>query len=360
MERGIDSFETDLGEFIIQLAEEPPSHIAAPAIHKTKAQVAELFSRHFRVDRMEDTREMTMFARKTLRERFLRADMGITGANFAVAETGSIVLFENEGNIRFSTTLPRIHVAVMGIEKVVPTLEDLAVFATLLARSGTGQKLTSYVSLISSARRAGEIDGPKEFHVVILDNGRSRILEDEELRETLYCIKCSACLSFCPVYLKIGGHAYGWIYSGPIGAILTPHLIHKKQAYLLPYASTLCGACAEVCPVKIDIPSLLVALRRRYAEDPQWQRPRSYGERGLFALYARVIERKGLFDLVYWAGRKMVGPLASSHSLSRLIPPLHRWVRFHAFEPPPKEPFSVHWEKVLKDDVHAGNEPSKE
>lgn len=198
MNRGIEVSETDLGEFIIQLAGEPPSHLVGPALHKTKEQIAELFSEKLGVRLMEDPQEMTMFARKTLRKRFLEADMGITGVNFAVAETGSIVLFENEGNIRLSTTLPKIHVAVMGIEKVIPTLEDLNVFLKLLARSTTGQKLSSYISIITGPKRDGERDGAEEFHLIILDNGRSRILADEELRETLYCIRCGACLDFCP------------------------------------------------------------------------------------------------------------------------------------------------------------------
>ena len=295
-DRGIEVSETDLGEFIIQLAGEPPSHLVGPAIHKTKEQIAELFSEKFGVKRMEDPQEMTMFARKTLRQRFLEADMGITGVNFAVAETGSIVLFENEGNIRLSTTLPKIHVAVMGIEKVIPTLEDLNVFLKLLARSTTGQKLSSYISIITGPKRDGERDGAEEFHLIILDNGRSRILADEELRETLYCIRCGACLDFCPVYLKIGGHAYGWVYSGPIGSILTPQLINKKLAYQLPYASTLCGACAEVCPVKINIPKMLLVLRNRLIEDPQWGKHTSMAERGIFALYAYLMRNKWLYE----------------------------------------------------------------
>jgi len=341
---GIEVSETDLGEFIIQLAGEPPSHLVGPAIHKTKEQIAELFSEKLGVRRMEDPQEMTMFARKTLRKRFLEADMGITGVNFAVAETGSIVLFENEGNIRLSTTLPKIHVAIMGIEKVIPTLEDLNVFLKLLARSTTGQKLSSYISIITGPKRDGERDGAEEFHLIILDNGRSRILADEELRETLYCIRCGACLDFCPVYLKIGGHSYGWVYSGPIGSILTPQLINRKQAYLLPYASTLCGACAEVCPVKINIPKILLVLRKRVIEDPKWGKPNSMTERVIFALYAYIMQNRWLYEKASRIARIAQRPFMKKGVLKNLPPPLNRWSRHHEVAPLEKT-FRQQWRK---------------
>lgn len=293
---GLDVVETDLGEYIIQLAHETPSHIVGPAIHKTRAQIADLFHEKLGAPLMDDPEDMTRFARENLRKRFLSADMGITGANFLVASTGAVVLFENEGNIRLSTTLPRLHVAITGIEKVVPAWEDLSVLMQLLPRSATGQKLSSYVSLLLGPRRRREPDGADEFHLVLLDNGRTRILADEELRESLRCIRCGACLNTCPVYLKIGGHAYGWVYSGPIGAVLTPQLIEdRRSASALPYATTLCGACAEVCPVKIDIPRLLTALRRRYAEDPAWG-PASRTERGLFHLAGTVLGDRRLYE----------------------------------------------------------------
>ncbi len=341
---GIEVSETDLGEFIIQLAGEPPSHLVGPAIHKTKEQIAELFSEKLGVRRMEDPQEMTMFARKTLRKRFLEADMGITGVNFAVAETGSIVLFENEGNIRLSTTLPKIHVAIMGIEKVIPTLEDLNVFLKLLARSTTGQKLSSYISIITGPKRDGERDGAEEFHLIILDNGRSRILADEELRETLYCIRCGACLDFCPVYLKIGGHSYGWVYSGPIGSILTPQLINRKQAYLLPYASTLCGACAEVCPVKINIPKILLVLRKRLIEDPKWGKPTSMTERVIFALYAYIMRNRWLYEKASRIARIAQRPFMKKGVLKNLPPPLNRWNRHHEVAPLEKT-FKQQWKE---------------
>ena len=343
-DHGIEVSETDLGEFIIQLAGEPPSHLVGPAIHKTKEQIAELFSEKLGVRRMEDPQEMTMFARKILRKKFLNADMGITGVNFAVAETGSIVLFENEGNIRLSTTLPKIHVAIMGIEKVIPTLEDLNVFLKLLARSTTGQKLSSYISIITGPKRDGERDGAEEFHLIILDNGRSRILADEELRETLYCIRCGACLDFCPVYLKIGGHSYGWVYSGPIGSILTPQLINRKQAYLLPYASTLCGACAEVCPVKINIPKILLALRKRLIEDPRWGKPTSMTERAIFALYAYIMQNRWLYEKASRMARIAQRPFIKKGVIKNLPPPLNRWARYHEVDQLEKT-FRQQWRK---------------
>lgn len=339
--RGIEVSETDLGEFIIQLAGEPPSHLVGPAIHKTKGQIAELFSEKLGVRLMEDPQEMTMVARNTLRHKFIQADMGITGVNFAVAETGSIVLLENEGNIRLSTTLPKIHVAVMGIEKVIPNLEDLNVFLKLLARSTTGQKLSGYTSIISGPKRDGERDGAEEFHLIILDNGRSKILADKELRETLYCIRCGACLDFCPVYLKVGGHSYGWVYSGPIGSVLTPQLINRKQASQLPFASSLCGACAEVCPVKINIPKMLLTLRKRMIEDPQWGKP-SIAEKTVFTLYAYIMRNKWLYKKVSGLARVLQMPFIKKGVLKNLPPPFNKWAHHHEVVPLEKT-FGQQW-----------------
>jgi L-lactate dehydrogenase complex protein LldF len=346
--RGIEVSETDLGEFIIQLAEEPPSHLVGPAIHKTKEQVSELFSEKLGVKLMEDPGEMTMLARQTLRRKFLDAQMGITGANFAVAETGAIVLFENEGNIRLTTTLPKIHVAVMGIEKVVPSLDDLGVLMKLLARSCTGQKLSSYVSMISGPKGEGERDGPEEFHLVIIDNGRSRILGDDDLREILYCIRCGACLNFCPVYMKIGGHAYGWVYSGPIGSILTPQLINKKQAYLLPYASTLCGACAEVCPVKINHPKVLVALRKKYMEDPQWEHAAPVGEGIMFALSAGIMGSRAFYDGASWLARFLRKTFLRKGKPRHLLRSLDPWGRAQHLETLAHKTFRKRWREHPK------------
>ena len=263
---GIQVWETDLGEFIIQLAGEGPSHIIAPALHKTQQQVAALFTEKLGVPYYEDPEKLTMVAREFLRDKYFQAGLGISGANFALARTGAIVILENEGNARFSTTFPRVHVAVVGIEKVIPGLRELGVFLKLLARSATGQKSSTYVSLIQGPRRSGELDGPEEMHIVLLDNGRSRFRQDVEMRPSLYCLRCGACLNVCPVYQRIGGHAYGWVYSGPIGSLVTPQFLGIQRAKYLPLASTLCRACAEVCPVRIPLPDLLLTLRRRIVE----------------------------------------------------------------------------------------------
>src|SRR5256714_12080377 len=274
---GIEAIETDLGEYIVQLADEPPSHILAPAIHKSKGDIAALFAEKLNVPNLREPEEMAAVARQMLRERFRSAEMGVTGANFAVAETGTIVLVENEGNIRLSTSLPRLHVAVVGIEKLIPRFADISVFLKILARSATGQTMSSYVSLITGRRRAGEVDVADEFHPVLLDNGRPRILADEAKRESLYCLRCGACLNVCPVYQKIGGHAYGSGYPGPIGAIITPPLAGLEKSKDLPFASSLCGACREVCPVRINIPHVLLSLRRDWSEGKGGERPHGPG-----------------------------------------------------------------------------------
>lgn len=270
---GIEAVETDLGEYIVQLAGERPSHITAPAIHKTRSEIAELFTEKLNVEYMHEIKDMTALARRVLRERFAAADMGVTGANFAIAETGTLVLVENEGNIRLTTSLPRVHVALLGIEKVIPSLEALDIFLRLLPRSASGQQITSYISFLSGVKQTASEEGPEELHVVILDNGRSSMLANPNLRESLYCIRCGACLNICPVYQKIGGHAYGWIYPGPIGAVLTPQLIGRQRAADLPFASSLCGACRDVCPLKINIPDMLLHLRHEIKEPGQAELP---------------------------------------------------------------------------------------
>src|SRR5436190_17273274 len=262
---GIAAVETDLGEYIIQLAGETPSHIIAPAIHKTKGQVAELFAKELKREVAADPEVLTRLARGELRDKFLRADLGITGANFAVADTGSVVLVTNEGNGRMVTSLPRVHVAVMGIEEVGPSMTDLMVFLQILAKSATGQKLSVYTTLVQGPRRPGELEGPDEFHLVLLDNGRINQLAGP-LREALYCLRCGACLNVCPVYRQTGGHAYGHTYPGPIGILLTAMLNGPGAVKDLAHASSLCGACAEACPVRIDIPRMLIELRREVDE----------------------------------------------------------------------------------------------
>lgn len=263
---GVEAVETDLGEYIVQLAGERPSHINMPAIHKTRGDVAELFTEKLGVEMDGDIAQMAGLARRVLRRRFAEAGMGITGVNYAVAETGTVVLVENEGNIRLTNSLPRLHVALMGIEKVIPRLEDLDVFLRLLSRSASGQKLCSYLSFLTGVKGSESEEGPDEFHLVILDNGRTQMLANPHLRESLFCIRCGACLNVCPVYQKIGGHAYGWVYPGPIGAVLTPQMIGRERAAALPFASTLCGACRDVCPVKINLPEMLLHLRHEIKE----------------------------------------------------------------------------------------------
>ncbi len=260
--RGIECLESDLGEFIIQLAGETPSHIVMPALHKSKREIAELFHQQFPdIPYSDDVDELTAAARAILREKFLHAEAGLSGVNFLVAETGTLCLVENEGNGRMSTTAPPLHIAVTGIEKVVERLADVPPLLSLLPRSATGQRITTYFNMISGPRKPGEKDGPREVHLVLLDNGRSRIYADEELQATLRCIRCGACINHCPVYTRLGGHAYGTVYPGPIGSILEPQKEGLERLGELAEASTLCGACGEVCPVRIPIPQLLNRLR---------------------------------------------------------------------------------------------------
>lgn len=270
---GIQAIETDLGEYIIQLAGTGPSHIIVPAVHLKKEEIATLFSEKLDIHAPADPIELARIAREVLREKFLNAEMGISGGNFLVAETGTLVLVTNEGNGRMCTTMPDLHVAVVGIDKVIPDWESLTVFLKLLARSATGQKLSTYTQFITGPRREEGEFGPREFHLVLLDNGRSNILKDPVGREVFKCIRCGACANVCPVYKNVGGFAYGWFISGPIGAILSPQMLGTQTARELPYASTLCGACADVCPVKIPIPTILRHLRRRVAQGDEFGQP---------------------------------------------------------------------------------------
>ncbi len=262
-ERGIESLESDLGEYIIQLDGETPSHIIMPAIHKNKQQIAKLFGKKIREAKYtEDVDELTAIARRVLRKKFFEAEAGISGVNFAVAQTGTLCLVENEGNGRMSTHVPPVHIALMGIEKVVENLEDVPPLYSLLTRSATGQVISTYFNMITGPRGPGEKDGPTEVYLVILDNERSRIFSDVELSATLRCIRCGACMNHCPVYTRIGGHAYEAVYPGPIGKILTPQTEGVARRHDLVHASSLCGACVEACPVEIPIAELLVRLRR--------------------------------------------------------------------------------------------------
>ena len=325
---GVDVFETDLGEYIIQLAEETPSHLVAPALHKTKEQVSVLFHEKLGVPLTDDIEEMARVARETLRSKFLSADLGISGANFLVAETGSLVIITNEGNGRLCTSAPRIHIGITGMEKVIPSLQDLSIFLRLLPRSATGQRLTSYVSMVTGPRRSEDEDGPEEFHLVLVDNGRSRLLADPDLREALYCIRCGACLNICPVYGKIGGHAYGWVYPGPIGAIVSPTLVGMKEAKDLPHASSLCGACREVCPIKINIPRMLLHLRHRLAESPSdAENSSTLAERQAAQGYAWLMSNPAALSAAGRVGKIVQKPFSSEGRIVKRVslPLVSRW-----------------------------------
>lgn len=347
---GMKVVETDLGEYIAQLAGEKPSHIIAPVIHKTREDVADLFRRklHATDEDLADVPHMTALARRVLRNEFLQADMGVSGCNFAVAETGSLCLVTNEGNGRLTTTTPRLHVALLGMERLVPTMEDLGVMLQILARSATGQKTSVYTNIITGARRttAGqpvEPDGPDELHVVIIDNGRSQIL-GSELAEILYCIRCGACLNACPVYQQIGGHAYNSVYPGPVGSVVTPGLYGLDPWHELPQASTLCGACREVCPVRINIPRMLLKLRAEAAEaglNPGWLK---WG----LGLYRQAVVRPGMYhfgsQLTSWISQRA----ADNGWIKNLPGPLSGWTDHRDFPAPAKKSFSQRWREERK------------
>lgn len=260
--KNIETIESDLGEFIIQLLDQKPYHFVTPAMHLSLEDIAKLFHERFETPLEATAEELTMKAREILREKYAAADIGITGANFLVADSGSIAITENEGNARLTTAFPKVHIAVVGIEKVIPSMNDLDLFWPLLASHGTGQNLTVYNSLISGPRKAAEADGPEEMYVILLDNGRSNVLEQKDQRQGLYCIRCGACLNVCPIYQNIGGHTYETTYQGPIGSLISPHLNGMKEFKHLSYASSLCGKCTEVCPVGIDIQKMLLLNRR--------------------------------------------------------------------------------------------------
>jgi L-lactate dehydrogenase complex protein LldF len=328
----ISVMETDLGEFIIQLAGVGPSHIIVPAVHLTKEGIAELFTQKLGVDAPPDPLKLCAIARTRLREEFLSADLGISGANFMVAETGTLVTVTNEGNGRMCTTLPPLHIAVVGIDKVVPDWESVNVLLKLLPRSATGQKMSAYTSFITGPRRSNEEGGPKEFHLVLLDNGRTRILKDAVTRETLLCIRCGVCLNVCPVYNNVGGHAYGFAYSGPIGLMLSSQLLGMKTAADLPFASSLCGACAEYCPVKIPIPEILLRLRRRAVEGDQI-------ENAVAPAAIQTGAKLGTLSFsipwLYEFGTQMLkyaqAPLRRNGWLPHLPPPANRWTMVRPF-----------------------------
>ncbi|WP_367179494.1 LutB/LldF family L-lactate oxidation iron-sulfur protein [uncultured Oceanisphaera sp.] len=317
---GIDCLESDMGEYIVQLGDETPSHIIMPAIHKNKQQVADLFAEHvpgFKHTLDVDTLIRT--GRNVLREKFRRADIGVSGVNFAVAETGTLCLVENEGNGRMCTTVPEVHIAITGIEKVVEFLADVPPLFSALTRSATGQSITTYFNMISGPRKHDELDGPREVHLVLLDNGRSQAFVDEEMRKTLQCIRCGACMNHCPVYTRIGGHAYGTVYPGPIGKIISPHLMGLEATRELPTASSLCGACGEVCPVRIPIPELLQRLRREAKQEPRPGVPALRGQNSaksnteafVWRSFGLLTRTPALYRMMSWCATRLRGLIPS-------------------------------------------------
>ncbi len=337
-ETGAKVWETDLGEFIVQLRKEPPYHIVTPAMHLTRKEIADLF--HDKIDQSidyDDPVKLVAVARRALREAFFSAEMGISGANFLVADAGMVAVSTNEGNGRLTTSVPRIHVVVTGIEKVIPRLSDLALLGPVLATAGTGQPVTTYGTLIGGPRREGEADGPEEFHVVLLDNGRTRILEEEHQRDVLSCLRCGACLNVCPVYKAVGGHTYGSIYPGPIGSVLMPLLAGEERYGHLPFASSLCNACADICPVKIDLPKHL--LEHRHAQAERETKP---AERAAFSLFRWMMSSASRYKLFSGFART-VGAAFQRRGVDFFFGP---WTKYREPMVLPKKSFRDLWKEV--------------
>ncbi len=332
---GIKKYETDLGEFIVQVAGQRPSHITAPAIHLTRKEIARLFSEKLGMNYTEDPEEITNFARNFLRGKYFKADAGMSGANFLVADTGSFVIVENEGNARMSTTLPGVHIVVTGIEKLIPSIMDLPVFLKILAPSSTGQRQTVYTSIFSRAPEG------REIHIVLIDNGRRRMLKDPILREALMCIRCGGCSNVCPIFQLVGGHAYGSVYSGPIGIIWTYAIFGHEVAKELPFASTLCGACREICPVRIDIPRILLELRRRVVER-EGGRP---GEKILINVWAGLMTEPFLNKIGFRVASKVQTVFKKGDKIKSLPSVLSSWTKFKDLEPLADKTFRELWKE---------------
>ncbi|MCM3340194.1 LutB/LldF family L-lactate oxidation iron-sulfur protein [Paenibacillus sp. MER TA 81-3] len=345
-ERGIDAIETDLGEYILQLAQETPSHLIIPAIHKNKSQIAELFTKEAGKKLPPETKELASFAKRKLRQFFLEAEIGLTGCNFGIAESGTVTLVSNEGNGRMVTTVPKTHVVVMGMERLVPTFEDVEVMLNLLARSATGQKLTTYTSFITGPRQEGDLDGPEELHVIILDNGRSAQLGDPQFQQVLHCIRCAACLNVCPVYRHVGGHTYGSVYSGPIGAVLTPLLQQDmKEAGTLAYASSLCGACYEACPVKIPLHDMLVYLRARKVKEGFTPSAERLG----FKMFGKVFGNVKWYRMAGKAAYYGQKPLVRDGVIRKAPGPAAGWTKSRTFPAIPKQSFRDSWAELQRE-----------
>jgi L-lactate dehydrogenase complex protein LldF len=336
---GVRVRETDLGEYIIQLLGEPPSHIVGPAIHRSLDDCRRLFHQRLGTPLDAEPDALARAARDTLRADFLAADLGISGGNFLAADTGTVALIENEGNIRLSTSLPRVHVAFVGIEKIVPRLEDVSGFLQITARAATGQPIGNFVSLLQGPRRRDEVDGPEEMHVVLVDNGRTALLADDAAWEALRCVRCGACLNICPVYRQTGGHAYGWTYSGPIGAIIAPAMLGLEESMPLPYASSLCGACADVCPVRIPIPDLLVHWRERAVEAGLAPAAESAGIQAFTALAERPDLYGAATNLLRWTPWRLGG---------RALPVLSGWIQERDAPEPSARGFRDMWKDGIE------------
>jgi L-lactate dehydrogenase complex protein LldF len=336
---GLEVIETDLGEFIIQLAKEHPSHIVYPIIHKTREQVSELFTEKLGMPPNNDPEALTAVAREYMRQKFLTADMGITGGNFAIAETGTVAIVTNEGNGRMCSSLPRVHVAVVGIEKVIGTVADFATLVQLLPRSATGQHMTVYTHLMSGPARPTDPDGPDFMYVIFLDNGRSQIRSQTDYAEALACIRCGACLNTCPVYQNVGGHAYGWVYPGPIGAVITPLLTGIHNAAPLPHASSLCGSCKEACPVDIDIPDMLLRLRAELVREGDTSPLLTAGIKG----WRVSMESTWLYELSGRAASLASRAVARDGALHHLPGPLGNWTKYRDFPPFAAKSFRQLW-----------------
>jgi L-lactate dehydrogenase complex protein LldF len=346
-DNGIEPMETDLGEYIIQLRNEHPSHIIAPAIHLSKDQVADAFHEHHQqygfTKRQEDLRALLNEARQILRNKFLAADVGITGANFCIAETGSTVIVTNEGNGDLTQTLPKVHIALTSIEKVVPTLEDLDTLLRLLARSSTGQEFSVYTTFSSGPRRADDLDGPEQFHVVLLDNGRSGMLGGE-FQDMLRCIRCAACMNHCPVYGAVGGHAYGWVYPGPMGSVLTPQFIGVEQAGQLPNASTFCGRCESVCPVRIPLPKLMRHWREREFEKHLTSSSARFG----LKTWAFLARRPALYRLFAGLAARSLKLMGGKKGHINNLPLAGGWTAWRDMPAPQGTTFQQQWQQRSK------------
>lgn len=345
-EAGIETLETDLGEFILQIDGDAPSHIVTPMIHKDRASVGRAFERELGAAFTDDPKALTAIARKHLRDKYRKADLGVSGGNFLVASSGSVVVCTNEGNATFCTTAPRVHVALVGIEKLVPTFEHAAVLLKLLARSSTAQPLTVYTDVLTGPKREGEHDGPERLHVVLVDNGRTEVLADPVMRDTLRCIRCGACLNACPVYRKVGGHSYGAVYSGPIGALITPMFRGLANYKDLPNASSLCGACAEACPVRIDIPRLLVHLRNEINA----RKLTGPIERLVFKAYAWSLKKPWRYKLSSLAQRWLLRAKADEDGYVQKAPgPGKGWTEVRDLPAPAEQSFRQWWRRREKE-----------